>query len=92
MRILYRANQGQLKQLFTMPIPVITFFCTLFIDKYANILLNCHPDNNSQGSTLKDTFWDAFVSFTHFGEVADDWCMSHESMFIALCHHMVVSC
>jgi hypothetical protein len=30
--------------------------------------------------------------FTHFGKAADDWCMSHAFMFMALCRNMVISC
>ena len=30
--------------------------------------------------------------FTHFGKAADDWCMSHAFMFMALCRNMAISC
>jgi len=30
--------------------------------------------------------------FTHFGKASDDWCMSHEVMFMVLCHNMAIFC
>ena len=30
--------------------------------------------------------------FTHFGKAADNRCMSHTFMFMALCRNMAISC
>jgi len=53
-----------------------------------NSLMRMHPDNNPNGPTFEKAFTDACVSFTHFSKAADDWCMSHEFMFMASCRHM----
>jgi hypothetical protein len=91
-KIPHRANQGQLEKLYTSPIPVTTFFRALFHDQYTDTLMKCHPDNDAKGPTFEDAFADAYVSFTHFSKAADDWCMSHTFMFMALCRHMAISC
>jgi hypothetical protein len=92
MEIPHRLNQGQLQKLFTSPIPAVTFFRALFGEQYANSLMRIRPDNNPNGPTFEKAFTDAYVSFTHFSKAADDWCMSHEFMFMALCRHMAISC
>jgi hypothetical protein len=88
----HRANQGQLGKLYTSPIPVITFFRALFSQQYVDQLLLRRADKSSAGLTFQQAFADAYVMFTHFGKAADDWCMSHAFMFMALCRNMAISC
>ncbi|KIM71731.1 hypothetical protein PILCRDRAFT_93735 [Piloderma croceum F 1598] len=90
--IAYKDNQGQLKQLYTSPIPVVTFFCALFPQQYVDKLLHRHTDNTPGGLTFKEAFADTYVMFTHFGKAADNWCMSNTFMFMVLCHNMAISC
>ncbi|KIM80635.1 hypothetical protein PILCRDRAFT_89580 [Piloderma croceum F 1598] len=92
MEIAYKDNQGQLEQLYTSPISVVTFFCALFPQQYVDKLLCRHADNSPGGLTFKEAFADTYVMFTHFGKAADDWCMSNTFMFMALCCNMAISC
>jgi hypothetical protein len=92
MEIPHKANQGQLDKLYTSPIPVVTFFRALFSQQYADNLLRRRADNSPGGPTFEEAFADAYVMFTHFGKAADDWCMSHAFMFMALCRNMAISC
>jgi len=92
MKIPHKANQGQLEKLYTSPILVITFFRALFSQEYVDKLLRRRADNSSAGLTFEEAFTDAYVMFTHFGKAADDWCMSHAFMFMALCRNMAISC
>ena len=92
MEITHRDHQGELEKLYTSPIPIVTFFRALFSQKYVDILLRCRADNSAGGPTFEEAFADAYVMFTHFGKAADDWCMSHAFMFMALCRNMAISC
>jgi hypothetical protein len=92
MRIPHKPNQCQVEQLYSSPIPVITFFRALLTQQYVDSLLSRHPDNNPDGPTFEEAFVDAYVMFTHFGKATDDWCMSHAFMFMALCRNMAISC
>jgi hypothetical protein len=92
MQVRPRAYQGQLDKLYTSPIPVENFFRALFTKEHADTLLTRHPDNDPDGPIFQEAFSDAFVMFTHFGKAADDRCMSHTFMFMALCRNMAISC
>jgi len=92
MEIDHKPNQGRLEKLYTSPIPVVTFFRALFSQQYVDKLLLRRADNNPRGLTFEEAFRDAYVMFTHFGKAADDWCMSHAFMFLALCRNMAISC
>jgi hypothetical protein len=92
MEITHKANQGQLEKLYTSPIPVVAFFRALFSPQYVDQLLLRRADNSPAGLTFEQAFADAYVMFTHFGKAADDWCMSHTFMFMALCRNMAISC
>jgi hypothetical protein len=92
MEIAHNDNQGQLEKLYTSPIPVVAFFRALFSQQYVDNLLHCRADNSAGGPTFEEAFADAYIMFTHFGKAADDWCMSHAFMFMALCRNMAISC
>ena len=92
MKIPHRANQGQLEKLYTTPIPVVNFFRALISQQLIDELLGCRADGSASGPTFGEAFADAYVMFTHFGKAADDWCMSHAFMFMALCRNMAISC
>jgi hypothetical protein len=84
--------QGQIERLFTTPIPLLTFLCTLFAPPYMESIKGTCPDNQPLGPTFEESFEDAYVMVTHFGKAADDWCISDQFAFMALTRNMAIAC
>jgi hypothetical protein len=63
----------------------------LFIDEYADLVLDSSPDN-VQGISFKEEFKDALVCFTHFGKMADDTGISSAAAWAAFIRHMAIMC
>ena len=87
-----RSYQGQLERLFTTPVPLLAFLSALFAKPLMEDIMKAVPDNQSTGPTLKESFKDAYVMFTHFGKAADEWCISDKFAFMALTRNMAIAC
>ena len=92
MNVKRRSYQGQLERLFTTPVPLLTFLSALFAQPYTEKIMKAPPDNRPTGPTLKESFKDAYIMFTHFGKAADDWCISDRFAFMALTRNMAIAC
>jgi hypothetical protein len=64
------AAVSRVKPNFSVGCRLITFIKMLYIDAYADMVLNAKPDNMEETQS-KDAFKDAVVCFTHFGIITD---------------------
>ena len=69
-----------------------TFLSVLFAQPYMENIAEAVPDNQPTGSTLKDSFNDAYLNFTHFGKAADDQCITDKFAFMAVTRNMAIAC
>ena len=69
-----------------------TFFTMLFVDQYANMILDSNPDNINEGPTLREAFKTARVRFTHFGRMADETGTTTYAVWAAFMRCMAISC
>jgi hypothetical protein len=69
-----------------------TFLRMLFVDGYAEMVLNSRPDNRNTGATLRDAFKNAKIRFTHFGKMADDNGTTTYAAWAAFMRSMAMSC
>jgi len=70
---------------------LITFIKALFINEYADMVLDSTPDN-MEGISFKEAFKDALVCFTHFGKMADDTGITSAAAWAAFIRHMAIMC
>ena len=92
MEVKRRTYQGQIERLFTTPVPLLAFLSALFAQPHMENIMKAVPDNQPAGPTLKESFKDAYIMFTHFGKAADDWCISDKFAFMALTRNMAIAC
>ena len=69
-----------------------TFFTMLFVDQYADMILDSKPDNLNEGPTLREAFKTARVRFTHFGKMADESGTTTYAAWAAFMRCMAISC
>ena len=91
-RVVPTAHRGQIDRLFTAPVPLLEFLSRLFARSHFESIMGATPDNQTTGPTIRESFKDAYVMFTHFGKAADDWCISDEFAFMALTRNMAIAC
>jgi hypothetical protein len=69
-----------------------TFIKTLFLDEYADIILNSQPDNQNEGPTFREAFKEAKIRFTHFGKLGHDGDTTTYAAWAAFMRSMAISC
>ncbi|EMD31840.1 hypothetical protein CERSUDRAFT_127211 [Gelatoporia subvermispora B] len=62
---------------------LIGFIKELFPEKFAEEILDSHPDNAGTKQTMRDAFKDAHVRFTHFARLGDDGGITPQALFAA---------
>jgi hypothetical protein len=77
---------------FSTPVPVMTFLCALFSDQFIDSILNCRPDNEHDGKTLREAFEGAYVHFTHFAKAGDSSVVSDNQAWVELCRGIAWQC
>jgi hypothetical protein len=70
----------------------VTTFTMLFVNDYAEMVLNSRPDDCNTGPTLRDAFKNAKIRFTHFGKMVDESGTTTYAAWAAFMRSMAISC
>lgn len=76
--------------LYSKGVSLITFIEELFVDHYAEEILDSTPNNVTDDTPFREAFSKAKVRFTHFGKMADESGTTSDAAWTALIRGMAI--